>query len=157
MFFQLKNLILFSMLKKGLSRKELVQLMQHPWHWLQITNLKGLLEEEVGTTIKESKEVEVKEISVVVVTVSIPQMEISTPPSLSTISLNLVKQGLQDFSKDFRDKHTYHNARYVRRMDIWLLIATTGWTLLFKATMLHQNLLQWWLILLRFIKLMASL
>ena len=84
-------------------------------------------------------------------------MEISTPPSLSTISLNLVKQGLQDFSKDFRDKHTDHNAKYVGRMDIWLLIATTGWTLLFKASMLHQNLLQWWLILLRFMELMASL
>jgi len=96
--------------------------------------------------------VEVEEISMVV-----PQMVLSIPIFLSSINLNLAKQGLQVFSKDFRDRLKDHNVKSVERMDMGLLIVITGWILLFKASMLHQSLLQWQPILLRFMELMIGL
>ena len=70
-------------------------------------------------------------------------MVLSIPLFLSSINLSLAGQDLQAFSKDFRDRLKDHNVKSVERMDMGLLIVITIWILLFKASMLHQSLLQW--------------
>ena len=92
---QLKNLILFSMLRRELLRRDLVCLMQQLWLWLLITNLKVLVEVEAETIIREVIVME-EEVVVLVLVVAIILMVISTIAlsPLRTTNLSLIHHNL---------------------------------------------------------------
>lgn len=125
--------------------------MQQLWLWLLITNLKVLVEVEVEIIIIEVMVIE-EEVVVLVLVVAIILMVISTTvlSLLHTINLSLVHHDLQGLKVNLRD----HSVKSMERMVMWLLIVITEWTLPFKASMLHPNLLLWWLVHLKFTWLM---
>ena len=129
-------------------------LMQQLWLCLLITNLKVLVEVEAETIIEEVMVIE-EEAAVLVLVVAIILMVILTTvlSLLHTINLSLVHHNLQGLKVNLRD----HRVKSVERMVMWLLLVITEWTLFFKASMLHPNLLLWWLIQLKFTWLMDGL